>query len=778
MNYKSTLALFVIMVAVVAAAIILPKHFKSTDDLKVSADKVFKDFDTKKATRMELTRGTLHVVCEKKDDTWFLTTPMKDRADKDKVESVLSACEFLRHKGTVSIAGGKADPAKYGLDKPQSEVTFTDPAGSKTLIIGGAFEAVDEMASSGSKNLYVQVKGSDTIYCVGDDILKDVDRQVVDFRSRKPFELLSHRVNKIELANASGTVSLAKGGEQWNLDKPVADKADGSKVSDIISAVSGAEKQDFTADAVNDLAKYGLGKPAASVKFWCDEEKGTKALLLGNAAPGDDVVKLKDDPMPQDQAGKVYACVEGDTSVFTLKSDIVEKLSPKANALRDRTMMTLKADDLTAIKLTGATGTIALEKAGAEWKMSEPKKVNADFAAVTDLAKLLEETKIDDWIDQPGDLAKYGLDKPVTLVLTQKKDEKKLELLAGKKEGDAAYVKLADKPWVMKVAGKLADVAGKDYLAYRTKRMMEFPKPKARKLNVARKDGILFIASSTDETRWSISKPVPGEADTANVTNILWNLCSLDAEKIVAEETKDLAQYGLDNPDIAATATVSTDEKDKDKTYTLQIGKKAGDDPAAGFYAMAEGQTMIFVVPKSVVDNLNNNLLSLGVMKFEKDDAVNLTIARGSDQIVCERKDKAADWQITTPAGQKADTGKIQEVVDALHLLRAMEYSEYEPKDLAKYALDKPATIITVEVKNDQNKVLHVGKKLDNGNAYALATDATPVFVLNKFNLEQIDKTLAGLLVDEKKEEKTDAANPAEPEADQPKAEAEPAEAK
>jgi len=773
MNFKSTIVLFIITAIVVVAAIVLPKHYKPTDEVKVSADKVFKDFETKKATKMELKKGDVHVVAEKKNDTWYLTTPLNDRADKDKVEGVLSACEFLRYKGIVKPESGTVDLAKYGLDKPQAEVLVADAKGSHTLLVGGSFEGIDKSSASGSKVLYVQVKGKPEVYAVGDDIVKDIDKKLIDFRSRKPFDLTSYRVEKLELANEHGTIVAAKKDDDWFLEKPVADKAETSKLSDLVSAVSSAEKVDFTADGVTDFAQYGLDKPAITARFWSKEEQGSKTLLLGKPIAAADA-------KPEDKPEKVYACVEGDKSVFTLKNDVLEKLVAKANDLRERSLTEIKSDDVVAVAVKTDKGTIALEKDGFDWKMTEPKELKADSTAAQDVAKLIQDAEVSDWIDKPADLAQYGLDKPLTITLKKKKEEDKdqemFELLAGKKDGDSCYVKLPGKPWVMKAPAGIAELADRGYLSFRSKRMFDFTRNNCKKLTIARKDGLLFTADKVDDTKWSVSKPVAGQAEMSNVNNVLWDLCTLDAEKLIEESPKDLAQYGLNDPDVTATASVETpgakaDDKPETRAYTVQIGKAVppetkDDKPAAdaaptAFYAKADGQDIIFTVRKSVVDSLKASLLSLNVVKYESNDATKITIARGTDQIVCERKDKDADWQITSPADQKGDSDKIQRISDELHLLRALEYAEYNPNDLAKYGLDKPAAVITVKVANDQDKVLQIGAKRDDGSAYARTADATPVFVVSKYSLEQIDKDLAGLRPDEKKpEDQKDEAKP------------------
>jgi len=740
MNYKTTLVLLILLVIAIPLAIVLPKYLRTTEEAELAKDKVFPDFKTQYARRMKLTKGDFELVCEKTDDTWRIVEPLADRADAAKVEGVLSACEFMRYKGPIRPKNGPPDPTKYGLDKPQAEITVADAKHTWTLLIGKAYDEIGE-DSPGGKALYVKLKGDDTIYCVGDDILKDIRYEVTEFRYQHPFEVLSYRVNKVRLTNDSGTIALAKEDDRWLLQDPVEDNADSTKVTDLVTSVGDAEKQDFTADDVEDFAQYGLDAPAISITFWDDKEEGAKTLLIGKAVEPAE----KEDSAPE----KVYARVEGSQSVFTLKDDIVEKLSAKPNDLRDHSLLAVKADDLAAVEIKTESSTIKIEKHGWDWKMLEPKETIADGPAIKDIARLLEETKIDDWIDKPGELAQYGLDKPVDLTLKQKKEdgeeETQFQLLVGKKEGESCYVKLPDKPSVLRVPAEIADRVSDDYLAFYGKRMLDFSKSKSNKLNVVRGDGTIFAAAKQDDAKWTLTKPVAGRAEMSNINNILWDLSSFDAEKIVAEQVQDLAAYGLDKPRVTATVTVEGDEEDEEKTHIIRIGKDADGD----YYAKVDGKDIIFTVRKTVVDNLNKDLLSLSVVRFEKDNATELIMERAGEKLACRRKDKDSAWEVITPEGGKADEEKIRGIINGLSALRAVRHEEYAPADLTKYGLDKPSVIVTIKVKDDQPKVLQIGSKLEDGSAYGRTADTSPVFVLHKGAIEQVDRPAAEFLARE-----------------------------
>ena len=757
MNFKTTIVLLALLAIAVPAAILLPRYITPTDEARQTETMLFPGFKADAAARMEIRKGTLHVICEKKDGSWFLVKPLHDRADETRVLNAISACAGLRHRGIVKSAA-EIEPAKYGLDKPRAEISFSDDQTTHTLLIGSVYDA--PLDANSSKSIYVQIKGSNTIYCVGDEeLLRDIDRKVEDFRSREILDIFPHRVSKIEITCPAGTLVLAGKKDDWHIEQPVADAADAAKVTAIFKTINETEKQDFIADNTTDFAPYGLDKPAAGVAFFTDDSTPTR-LLIGNAVD----TEADSDALAAfgGQAGKVYARIDGHKSVFTLNASAVEKLILKLPDIRSRKLADLAADRAASVRLSKGKSTIALVKAET-WTMTQPRQVPADAAAIDALLKAIEESSIIDWIDQPGDLAQYGLDDPVRVAVawakgnTETNEQSTFELHVGRKDGDLCYAKLPGKPFVVMVPATLAETAAADQLAFRSKRMIDFVKSQCRRLTITRKDGTVFAAAKTsrdDEVpeRWAISKPVAGQGEAAEIYRLLYNLSSFDAEKIVAE-TADLGQYGLDDPEITVSAVVKG-AQDTEKTWTARIAGKTD----RGIFAGVDGLGLVFTIPESYFKNLTANLLSLTVMQFDARNAVSLTIQHGGERIVCRRTDPKADWLIVEPAGHDADSAKINMIIDRLRLLRARRYIEYTPKSLAPYGLEPPAAVLTVKVLDDQDKVLSIGRKNEDGTAFAVAADATPVFILYKEDLELIDATQDDLLLKDEDAQPQDEA--------------------
>ena len=59
-------------------------------------------------------------------------------------------------------------------------------------------------------------------------------------------------------------------------------------------------------------------------------------------------------------------------------------------------------------------------KEGGGWKMKEPVKADADDEALRELHDGLAKLRADEFVDKPGDLEKYGLDKPALAALQRR----------------------------------------------------------------------------------------------------------------------------------------------------------------------------------------------------------------------------------------------------------------------------------------------------------------------------------------------------------------------
>jgi len=98
-----------------------------------------------------------------------------------------------------------------------------------------------------------------------------------------------------------------------------------------------------------------------------------------------------------------------------------------------------------------------------------------------------------------------------------------------------------------------------------------------------------------------VTKPYKTRADFAGAEAILTSLSSLQMQKIVSNEAKDLGKYGLDKP--AVTVTVMSGST----RAALALGKKDGDS----VYARDLSRPLVFTVSSTAAADLDKNADSL-----------------------------------------------------------------------------------------------------------------------------------------------------------------------
>ena len=131
---------------------------------------VFPAFDLGDVKRARVTGGDKPLVVEKSGETdWKQVEPTRGATQDGRVANVLLALKALKWKEIVSKGG---DDAKYGLDKPELELSVFKADGSEvgTLLVGKSDGAVT----------YVKVKAEPGIYAVSSKDLEDLRKARTD----------------------------------------------------------------------------------------------------------------------------------------------------------------------------------------------------------------------------------------------------------------------------------------------------------------------------------------------------------------------------------------------------------------------------------------------------------------------------------------------------------------------------------------------------------------------------------------------------------------------
>jgi hypothetical protein len=247
----------------------------------------------------------------------------------------------------------------------------------------------------------------------------------------------------VEVTAGGRTARFEKKNGEWQIAESPSGRAESGAVDGLVSRVSSVQMKSIVPDA-SDLKKYGLDKPAVTVRLGSGSSQAT--LLVGGPA----------------EAGSVYAKDLSRPAVFTIESAVLDDLKKDASEYRQKDLFDARSFNTTRLEIARNGQTIAFEKTkvkdkdGKEqerWRQTAPSVRDVDAAKIEALISAATGARATGFVDST---AKTGLDKP-ELSLTFKYDEGKEERVAFARTKDGAYASRAGSPGAAKVDASIID---------------------------------------------------------------------------------------------------------------------------------------------------------------------------------------------------------------------------------------------------------------------------------------------------------------------------------
>jgi hypothetical protein len=367
---------------------------------------------------------------------------------------------------------------------------------------------------------------------------------------------------------------------------------------------------------------------------------------------------------------------------------------------------TVDTDQIEEITITPATGDASrVQKINGTWQLVEPETTEADQGQVSNAVSSLASLEINRVVDEnPGDLSQYGLNPPKTDIAFRVKGKNDLQhLLLGDKTatGGDLYAKTPDQKRVFLIAAYLENTFERTPFDLRDKTVLKFDQSKADGVEVVH-DGTT-TALAKRGTDWTITKPYNARADFAGAEAILTALSSAQMQKIVSNETTELAKYGLDKPEATVTVLLGSTRA------SLAVGKKDGESN----YARDLSRPLIFTIPSTTVTDLEKDADALRRKEMFDGRSFNtnrVELTRGSEKLTFEKskgKDGKDAWK--NAAGKDVDAAKIEDMLTKLSNIRAQLF-----QDRVDPTLKMPTLVATLHLDNNATETVTFAR---NGNA-------------------------------------------------------------
>jgi hypothetical protein len=359
--------------------------------------------------------------------------------------------------------------------------------------------------------------------------------------------------------------------------------------------VTNARIQEFVADDRGDLHAYGLSEPRGAITIFGTDDKQGQTLQIG--ATGE---KIKD---------AIYVRSLPRNAVYALPKKTEEILTVRPNDLRDRHLARIDTNNLDRINIepVGAQK-IVLARKDQNWTMASRGNQPANSEEVRRLLDMLNDQQVTRFVaDTATELPKYGLDQPrLRITFSSFASENTAETAAGehpffvlafgKTEGNEAYARVGEEPFVVAVNQDLLGKIWTDPLQWQELAIFKFKPDDIHRVSRVMTDEETVVRQGTKDWKWIKGT---GTIDPNSVDGLLNSLSSLRAVRWVGAT---LPAHGFDKPAVVLSFTTSPDDKAQNK---LTIG---GQTPDGMWFAKVEGRDGTFVLSNPEVNTLKQSL--------------------------------------------------------------------------------------------------------------------------------------------------------------------------
>jgi hypothetical protein len=470
------------------------------------------------------------------------------------------------------------DEAEYGLNPPALRITAKDNHGDHSWLVGRTNPLGDM--------LYVKERDHDDIFTISASLLEIAPLKAGQLRDRVLFPVDIPGIRQLEVRGLGGFVQLLKDSKNgWQLQQPISAPANFTEVSAYLERLHGLRIEEFVADNVSDFSVYGLQGETQQISLGGVDDI-SRMLVLGDEIP--------------DRPGLVYARRADDTSVFALNKEVLDMLSLDPADFRDRSVLPLAVKEISSISISHGSESLELfsDDAG-QWVVRKPVSWAADLHAVMTMLQMWDHAVVVEFDDSGSDEEVEWTFEFGSAGLGQ---TNVIHVLPRDGRLDGIRIKRGENNALCQLNLQLIPDELGNPLSYKDRLVWNLDVDEIQKVSMIREDAAgLAIERLEDGSFAPFGTNANLVVDASALERVLDKLIQVTATSYVTYNPRDLTSYGLDVPVLSLHVGLSG---------TNQLGRVLliGEETDGGHYAMVQGRDVIFLLDKSVVEDLSSNL--------------------------------------------------------------------------------------------------------------------------------------------------------------------------
>ena len=403
----------VVLAALVGALYWSNKH-KPAETSEASANAPPKILTLKEddITRIDLKKKGADELVLDKDSSgrWQMTAPKPLGVEQPVVSGMLATLSSLSSDRLVEEKA--SDLNQYGLTDPafEADVTEKDKKTQKLL--------VGDNTPTGNA-VYAKLEGDPRVFTIASYVKNGIDKSLNDLRDKRLLTIDQDKISQVELIARKQDIVFGRNKDAWQIVKPKPQRADGSKVDDLVRTLVDA-RMDFSGtdqDSKKIATAFASATAVATAKV--TGESGTQELQ---------VRKNKDDYYAKSSA------VEG---IYKVMSSVGTGLDKGLEDFQNKKLFDFGFNDPNKIEMHDGAKAYFLTRSGEDWWNASGKKM--DIGGVQDLIDKLRDLSASKFVDTGSGAS--ALDLTVT-----SNDGKRSEKVLIAKNGENWVARRANEP--------------------------------------------------------------------------------------------------------------------------------------------------------------------------------------------------------------------------------------------------------------------------------------------------------------------------------------------
>lgn len=282
------------------------------------------DVGRESVEKVVLVQADQRLVLARRGVEFWLETPVEDRANAERVDSLLADLTAMR---VTSFADELAESIfDMGLDPPAAEVELTAGMDGETLHLGWGSAVPDSESQH-------YARAEQQVFSTAADLQQYFDMSTAEWRSLELTSLETFEIDAVTVVQSGAeTLTLGRDGANWTRNE---DKISFTAVSDLLYAITGARAAEVLAESKKDLT--GLPSSEAALELLLNgegREQRVSFLPLSDegarAVVSDREVVLF---VGKDEFTEILAKVGQVRAASSVKTDVIEQLPPGVSDL-------------------------------------------------------------------------------------------------------------------------------------------------------------------------------------------------------------------------------------------------------------------------------------------------------------------------------------------------------------------------------------------------------------------------------------------------------------